>query len=739
VTGKTNATSAPIPPKSTASPEQAKDLKALRDAMNDAAATTAGLWFSYLFVLLYLLIAVSSVTHRNILFEEPVKLPFLGVDLPLIGFFVIGPALFLIVHAYVLLHCVLFAGKVGVFQREFQNQITDDEVRTQLRWQLPNNIFVQLLAGNREIHGRPVELILTLVAQISLLIGPLALLVLFQLQLLPYHPPTSIALWLRIAVLLDVILLWTLWPSVTRGKLTRIGMHDFRCIYLVPFALAKLLKSIAVARSSSNGRSARKAWHVLHRVSRGGSIVVAAVLSLLLILVVFTISTFVGEWLEGTRKLIPVLETVHKLMFAGEPNEITGRPGGFFSNRLVITDQSFVDVDKLDRIDVSHSFRGRDLGQAVLNRADLRKADFTGAILNGASFQGAKLQNARFNCVDVVKKIGCTQLQGADFTNAHLQNANLEGANLESADLFGADFHDAILGFANLQDTDLYGAELQGARLYAARLDGAELNYAHMEGADLSGATLQASIFGGAGLQGADLSRANMQGALFGSAKLQGASLEDALAQGADFTGSQFKGASLARGRVWRTLGIKLDLADVHDCDPNTPPWYGAEASAFATWRDKVVAQIPQIRRDAEMARAHEQGVLWNFSKSTPRFLLGKLGPGWEKETEYVKAAEFWRNACSTRPSDDNFETKLAISLTELACLEDAAPYIARGLLRNGRIEAAGAKAMDLLDTLLKGKSDPSVCPGVVGFVDADWALVRKVRRSLSNSSTGSH
>ena len=110
MTGKTNATSAPIPPKSTASPEQAKDLKALRDAMNDAAATTAGLWFSYLFVLLYLLIAVSSVTHRNILFEEPVKLPFLGVDLPLIGFFVIGPALFLIVHAYVLLHCVLFAG-----------------------------------------------------------------------------------------------------------------------------------------------------------------------------------------------------------------------------------------------------------------------------------------------------------------------------------------------------------------------------------------------------------------------------------------------------------------------------------------------------------------------------------------------------------------------------------------------------------------------------------------------------
>ena len=107
---------------------------------------------------------------------------------------------------------------------------------------------------------------------------------------------------------------------------------------------------------------ARSASGIPGRKHRCGS-----VLSLLLILVVFTISTFVGEWLEGTRKLIPVLETVHKLMFAGEPNEITGRPGGFFSNRLVITDQSFVDVDKLDRIDVSYSFRGRDLRQAVLN------------------------------------------------------------------------------------------------------------------------------------------------------------------------------------------------------------------------------------------------------------------------------------------------------------------------------------------------------------------------------------
>ena len=96
--------------------------------MVDAASVGAGLWFSYLFVLLYLFIAVGSVTHRDLFLQSPVRLPFLDVDLPLLGFFVLGPAIFLIVHAYVLLHFVLLAGKVGDFDAELRVQITDEEV-----------------------------------------------------------------------------------------------------------------------------------------------------------------------------------------------------------------------------------------------------------------------------------------------------------------------------------------------------------------------------------------------------------------------------------------------------------------------------------------------------------------------------------------------------------------------------------------------------------------------------------
>src|SRR5215216_6602255 len=143
---------------------RAQSLEALRAAVVEAAGVGAGLWFSYVFALLYLLIAAGSVTHRDLLLLTPIKLPFLGVELPLVGFFALGPLLFLIAHAYVLLHFVLLAGKVGIFHAELQAQIADEELRARLRRQLPSNIFVQLLAGPREVRSGVIGFMLRLIA-----------------------------------------------------------------------------------------------------------------------------------------------------------------------------------------------------------------------------------------------------------------------------------------------------------------------------------------------------------------------------------------------------------------------------------------------------------------------------------------------------------------------------------------------------------------------------------------------
>jgi hypothetical protein len=113
----------------------------------------------------------------------------------------------------VLLHFLLLAGKVGAFHVELRKQITEADKRAQLRRQLPSNIFVQFLAGPREIREGVVGFLLKSVASISLVAGPIALLILFQLQFLPYHNPW-ITWWQRVAIVLDLILLWFLWPPI---------------------------------------------------------------------------------------------------------------------------------------------------------------------------------------------------------------------------------------------------------------------------------------------------------------------------------------------------------------------------------------------------------------------------------------------------------------------------------------------------------------------------------------------
>jgi uncharacterized protein YjbI with pentapeptide repeats len=482
---------------------KATDLDALRNAVVDAAGVGYGLWFSYLFALLYFAIAAGAVTHRDLLLESPVKLPFLNVELPLKAFFILGPLVFLVVHAYVLLHFLLLAGKVGAFHAELQKQVSGDEKRAQLRRQLPSNIFVQFLAGPREVREGIVGFLLKSVAGISLVAGPIALLVLFQLQFLPYHNPW-ITWWQRIAVVLDLILLWLLWPPIARGEPVILTWRDF-----------------------SRGKVA--AW---------------ALASLTPVLLGFTIATFPGEWLEQsipTVRLVPTTweawrlpksgwVSLHELLIAGEVDYVTRKPESLWSNRLVLPNFEIGDRIKFDaegKIALAPetiSLRGRRLEGAVFAGARLRKADFTGAQLAHADFKDADLREARFVCDYAGDDEKCAQLQGAMLGGAQLQGASLDGAELE----------DARLNYAQLQGASLDHAELQGASLDDAQLQGASLDRAQLQGASLLRARLQGAWLGGAALQRANLNNAQLQGAILDAPQLEGASLDITQLQGAE-------------------------------------------------------------------------------------------------------------------------------------------------------------------------------------------------------------
>src|SRR5262245_13577186 len=90
--------------------------------------------------------------------RKPLKLPFLGVELPLKAFFFLAPILFLINHAYMLVNLVILAAKIGAFQEELVKQFPDAcggaaATREGLRRQLPSNILVLFLAGPADLRN----------------------------------------------------------------------------------------------------------------------------------------------------------------------------------------------------------------------------------------------------------------------------------------------------------------------------------------------------------------------------------------------------------------------------------------------------------------------------------------------------------------------------------------------------------------------------------------------------------
>jgi len=437
--------------------KQAGDLDMIRKSVEDAAAVSAGIWLSYLFVLLYIGIAAGAVTHKDLLLENPVKLPFLSdVPLPLVAFFVMAPIVFIVSHSYTLVHFVMLGAKAGMFHDELFKQLPDaPDAREGLRRQLPSNIFVQFLAGPRDIREGGLGLILKAIAWSSLVVGPVLLLLLIQVQFLPYH--LEWVTWVqRLAVFADVFLLWLLWPAVLDGQ-------------------------------------SKIAWPQVwrHRVF--------TVVSLVPIWLAFITATFPGELIDewiGPWEIIPQNRvtawlgqdgwtSIHNVLFHGKVDQTTLRRKSHFSDTLVIVDfdameaAKIADQEKFDAVKQTLILRGLNLEGAVFLNADLRKVDLTKAQLQGASLAGAQLQGAILDSA---------QLQGATLDWAKLQGANLNNAKLQGANLNDAKLQGAILSTAELQGATLDSAELQGASLKDAELQGAELKNSKLTGTDMSGA-----------------------------------------------------------------------------------------------------------------------------------------------------------------------------------------------------------------------------------------------------------
>jgi uncharacterized protein YjbI with pentapeptide repeats len=284
---------------------------------------------------------------------------------------------------------------------------------------------------------------------LTVMIAPILVLILIQLQFLPYHSVYVTTIH-RLAVAGDMGLLLFFWPQI---------------------AGAPENSKVAALRHSI--------WAVVFAVVLFSSFV----------------ATFPGE--TGRDNSIFKLSGMAEYLFHSPVHQVKGQRQRWFSDTLVLTDVDFVSLDdeKVPQ-QVTVSLRGRNLQGAFLARSDLRKADFTGADLTGANFRDAKLRGAQFGCPLVRVEHGekslsqCTILSnaildGADLRdsfmrqaslrNASLQAARIEGANFEGALLQGALIKDSVLSKVNLWKADLTGAKFENSDLSEARLASAIL------------------------------------------------------------------------------------------------------------------------------------------------------------------------------------------------------------------------------------------------------------------------
>jgi hypothetical protein len=125
-----------------------------------------------------------------------------------------------------------------------------ETTRENLQWQLPNNIFIQFLAGPKELRNGWFGWALRVIAWITLVIAPVLLLLLMQVQFLPYHSLT-ITWTHRLALLADLILIWWLWGRILSGRETDDHPSFWRVLMKNAFALALSVSVILFATLSA--------------------------------------------------------------------------------------------------------------------------------------------------------------------------------------------------------------------------------------------------------------------------------------------------------------------------------------------------------------------------------------------------------------------------------------------------------------------------------------------------------
>ena len=528
----------------------------LLEAVNDSSDEAHVGWGVFLALMVYLMVAVAGVTHRDLLLETPVELPILQVRIQLAQFFTFAPIVLVLLHMGLIAQLVLLSRKVLEFDHSIRLLEATEKRNHPLRLELHNFFFVQAVAGPD--RSRVLGSFLHALSWLTIVILPVVLILFIQVSFLPYH---SVGItWIhRIVLIVDIMMLISIGIFLSRAEtsffraLLRASSSNPVTVSLTTIVMAMVALFSFFSATVPDEFLDRLTHKVLRRNMGAGAT-------------------------EGF--LIPFLKSRED-----------GTLFGIFRRNLVVSDTDLV-VDKdVTPGEPSLKLRGRDLRHAQLERSDLHQADFTSALLDHAKLAGADLRGVLLQCPDLgatrLERAGsrslCPSAIGADFSKARLEDAKLSGTNLS-----GAVFAYARLEGADLTDATLVGVDFSNAKLDRAEMggginaQGASFLLASLVGADLTGAKLLGADFTYSQMQGAVLNQARLEGAKLRNVDLEGASLAEANLQGANLAGARIDGADLHGSWIWQTEAANADASGVTDvAEPTLRPLDGNELAAL--------------------------------------------------------------------------------------------------------------------------------------------------------------
>ena len=410
----------------------------LIDNITEASKNTRSLYFLYLGFLAYCVLTVFSTDDRRLIVGQFVKLPIVGLDVNLDGFFLFAPLIAILVFIYFQLYFYHLKSLIA----DLRTGYASVEKRRLYPWML--NMAEEPDSG---IIGH-VQVGIVKVTVWWLLPIVLAMM---NVRYMYRHDPISYGLNLLPMISMgSVVYFWNLSENTKwQGYLRR---HLGKCTLML-----MTLLYVAIMH-----------WHIIPQAIQGN----AALFSRLAFNIDLSYEGLVAP---------PTFEATYWADFRG---------------------LNLRGADLTDSGLGKANLENADMGKARLLRANLQEANLEEANLQQANLFGANLQQAKLGEANLQQaNLGEANLQQAELAFANLQQAELRDGKLQQATLAFADLQQADLQDGKLQQARLLRANLQQADLEGADLQEANLAFADLQEANLGEANLQEANLGGADLR----------------------------------------------------------------------------------------------------------------------------------------------------------------------------------------------------------------------------------------------